>query len=215
MAWLIAALALLAAAYVVPGAEVEGFWGALLVALVVAVLNAILPPLSPRSACRSRSSLGFVLVLLANAAMLMIADRLTEGAIQLDSFWDALLVALVAAAVGVVAPGRARGERRRHVQRCKSIRRIARPVGRARRSRRAGDSSSSRSTGSRCRCCERAMRDGNAPNMARWLAEDTHRLAEWETGPLVADGRQPGGHPARLERGHLGVPVGREGDRRR
>ena len=27
----------------------------------------------------------------------------------------------------------------------------------------------------------RAMRDGNAPNMARWLAEDTHRLVEWET----------------------------------
>ena len=25
------------------------------------------------------------------------------------------------------------------------------------------------------------MRDGNAPTMARWLAEDSHRLAEWET----------------------------------
>ena len=25
------------------------------------------------------------------------------------------------------------------------------------------------------------MRDGNAPNMARWLAEGSHRLAEWET----------------------------------
>ena len=25
------------------------------------------------------------------------------------------------------------------------------------------------------------MRDGNAPHMARWLADDTHRLAEWET----------------------------------
>ena len=27
----------------------------------------------------------------------------------------------------------------------------------------------------------RAMRDGNAPNMARWLADGSHRLAEWET----------------------------------
>ena len=26
-----------------------------------------------------------------------------------------------------------------------------------------------------------AMRDGNAPNMARWVAEDHYRLAEWET----------------------------------
>ena len=28
---------------------------------------------------------------------------------------------------------------------------------------------------------QRAMRDGNAPNMARWLADGTHRLTEWET----------------------------------
>ena len=26
-----------------------------------------------------------------------------------------------------------------------------------------------------------AMRDGNAPNMARWIAEDGYRLHEWET----------------------------------
>jgi hypothetical protein len=28
---------------------------------------------------------------------------------------------------------------------------------------------------------QRAMRDGNAPTMARWLADDSHRLLEWET----------------------------------
>jgi hypothetical protein len=27
----------------------------------------------------------------------------------------------------------------------------------------------------------RAMRDGNAPTMARWMASDSHRLTEWET----------------------------------
>jgi Type I phosphodiesterase / nucleotide pyrophosphatase len=27
---------------------------------------------------------------------------------------------------------------------------------------------------------KRAMRDGNAPNMARWVAEGTHRMVEWE-----------------------------------
>ena len=26
-----------------------------------------------------------------------------------------------------------------------------------------------------------AMRDGNAPTMARWIAEDGYRLVEWET----------------------------------
>src|SRR5439155_1048952 len=28
---------------------------------------------------------------------------------------------------------------------------------------------------------QRAMRDGNAPTMARWLAEGSHRFVEWET----------------------------------
>lgn len=28
---------------------------------------------------------------------------------------------------------------------------------------------------------QRAMRDGNAPEMARWLEANTHRLAGWET----------------------------------
>ena len=28
---------------------------------------------------------------------------------------------------------------------------------------------------------QRAMRDGNAPNMARWLESGSHHLAEWET----------------------------------
>ena len=28
---------------------------------------------------------------------------------------------------------------------------------------------------------QRAMRDGSAPNMARWLTSGTHRFAEWET----------------------------------
>ena len=101
VAWLVSALALLAAAYIVPGAEVEGFWGALIVALVVAVLNAILPPLIAALRLPFTLALGFVLVLFANAAMLLIADALTEGAIQLDSFWIALLVALVASAVSI------------------------------------------------------------------------------------------------------------------
>ena len=38
----------------------------------------------------------------------------------------------------------------------------------------------------------RAMRDGNAPNMARWLADGTHGIDRVGDRPLVADGRQPG-----------------------
>ena len=56
------------------------------------------------------------------------------------------------------------------------------------------------------------MRDGSAPNMARWLAEDGYRLTEWETDLSSQTGASQAGHPARLERGHPGLPLGREGD---
>ena len=59
----------------------------------------------------------------------------------------------------------------------------------------------------------RAMRDGNAPTMARWLADGTHRLAEWETDLSSQTGASQAGILLGLERGHLGVPLGGEGDR--
>ena len=43
--WLASAVALLLAAGVVGGADIRGFGGAVMVAAIVAVLNAILPPL--------------------------------------------------------------------------------------------------------------------------------------------------------------------------
>ena len=57
------------------------------------------------------------------------------------------------------------------------------------------------------------MRDGNAPTMARWLAERHAPPDRVGDRSLLADRRQPGGDPARIQRGHLGVPLGREGDR--
>ncbi len=177
--WLVSAIALLAAAYIVPGAEVEGFWGALVVALVVAVLNAILPPLIAALRLPFTLALGFVLVLLANAAMLMIADSITEGAIQLDSFWIALLVALVAAAVSIALEV-VIGANDDDTYTLRTIQRQA---------RRSGEQVATDEPGIifleidglALPVLRNAMRDGNAPTMARWLTEDTHRLAEWET----------------------------------
>ena len=45
VAWLASAAALFAAAWVVPGAHVNGFWGALAATAAIAILNALLPPL--------------------------------------------------------------------------------------------------------------------------------------------------------------------------
>jgi uncharacterized membrane protein YvlD (DUF360 family) len=178
VSWLVSALALLAAAYIVPGASVEGFWGALLVAAVVAVLNALLPPLVAALRLPFTLVLGFLLVLCVNAGILLLADSLTDGAIKLDSFWAALGVALLASAASVVIQVII-GANDDDTYTLSVIQRLARRSGERVETDRPGivfleiD-------GLALPVLQRAMRDGNAPTMARWLAEDTHALAEWE-----------------------------------
>jgi uncharacterized membrane protein YvlD (DUF360 family) len=178
VAWVLSALALLIAAQIVPGASIEGFWGALLVAAVVAVLNALLPPVIAALRLPFTLVAGFLLVLAADAGILLLADSLTDGAIQLDSFWIALLVALVASAVGVVLQV-VLGANDDDTYTLSVIQRLATRSGERVETDEPGivfleiD-------GLALPVVQRAMRDGNAPTMARWLAEDTHRLAEWE-----------------------------------
>ena len=150
-------------------------------AAVVAVLNAVLPPLLAALRLPFMLALGFVLVLILERRSCscsrrhLLDEHLRGGQLRLG------------AAGGAGRRGgqrRARGdlrhERRRHVHRCAWS--SGSPGARAAATQpTCPGSSSSRSTASRLPVLQRAMRDGNAPNMARWLAEDTHRLVEWET----------------------------------
>ena len=178
VSWIVSALALLAAAAIVPGASIEGFWGALVVAAIVAVLNAVLPPLIAALRLPFTLVLGFLLVLFANAAMLLLADRLTDDAISLSSFWAALGVALVASAVSVVIQV-VIGANDDDTYSLRVIRRVARRSG-ERVDTDAPGIIFLEIDGLALPVLQRAMRDGNAPTMARWLAENTHALAEWE-----------------------------------
>ena len=98
VAWVLSALGLLVAAYIVPGVDVGSFAGALAVTAVIAVLNAIVPPVLAALRLPFTIATTFLLVLVADALMLMAADALTEGAISVDSFWWALVTALIASA---------------------------------------------------------------------------------------------------------------------
>src|SRR6187402_3664929 len=177
-AWILAALALMAAAWLVPGASIEGFWGALLVSAIVAGLNAVLPPLLAALKLPFTLVAGFLLVLLADALMLLAADEITDNAIHLDSFWIALLVALVASAVIVVLEV-ITGSNDEDTYTIRVIQRLARRSGERVESDKPGivyleiD-------GLALPILRRAMRDGNAPHMARWLAENDYALTEWE-----------------------------------
>src|SRR6188508_1135934 len=100
--WLLATLSLLFAAWIVPGADVKSFGGAFTAALVIGILNAILPPVIAALRLPLMLVTGLLLVLIADALMLLAADNITDGDLSVDSFWWALLVALVASAVSVV-----------------------------------------------------------------------------------------------------------------
>ena len=73
VAWLISALALLLAAGIVPGAHIRGFGGAILVAAIVGVLNAVLPPIVAALRLPFTVFIGFFLVLALDAAILLVA----------------------------------------------------------------------------------------------------------------------------------------------
>src|SRR6187399_1106092 len=94
VAWLLITLSLLFAAWIVPGASIENFGGALLAAAVIAVLNALLPPLIAALRLPLMLVTGLLLILILDALMLLAADNITDGDLSVDSFWWALLVAL-------------------------------------------------------------------------------------------------------------------------
>jgi uncharacterized membrane protein YvlD (DUF360 family) len=179
VAWLVAASALLVAAWIVPGAAVNGFVGALAAALAIAVLNAIVPPLLAALRLPLMLLTGLVLILVADALMLLWADRLTDGDLAIDSFWSALGVAFVASAVTVVLDI-VLGTNDDDTYTLRVIQRIARRSG----ERTVTDAPGVvflEIDGLALPVLRRALRDGSAPTMARWVADGAYRFAEWET----------------------------------
>jgi uncharacterized membrane protein YvlD (DUF360 family) len=177
VSWLATGIAFMVAAGLLPGVWIDGYLGALLVAAVVAALNAVIPPVLAALRLPLTLVLGFLLVLAADAGILLATDALTDGILRVDGFGWALLAALVVAAVSVVLAVLLSTDDMGSIR---IAQRIARRQGIIARTDVPGivfleiD-------GLALPVLQRAMRDGSAPAMARWLADDTHRLAEWET----------------------------------
>lgn len=179
VAWVVAALALGFAAVVLPGLRVHGAAGALLAAALIAVLNAVVPPVVAALRVPYTLLVDFVLILLIDGAMLKAASEIVPGALTVDSYGWALLAALIMSAASVVLEV-VLGTNDDDTYMLRQARRIARRGGGGERSDVPGivfleiD-------GLALPVLRRAMRDGNAPAMASWLADGSHRLIEWET----------------------------------
>jgi uncharacterized membrane protein YvlD (DUF360 family) len=176
--WAVAAAALYVAAALVPGVDLDRPGAAFLIAAVIAVLNIILPPVVAALRLPYMLALGFVLVLLVDAGALVIADNLLPDFITVDSFGDALLAALVMAAVTIVLEVIA-GTNDEDAYSLRVIQHIARRQG-AQAPTDAPGIIYLEIDGLALPVLRRAMRDGSAPTMARWIAEDGYVLTEWE-----------------------------------
>src|SRR2546425_341082 len=144
-----------------------------------AFLNAVLPPIVAALRLPLMLLVGLVLILILDALMLLAADSITNGALSVSSFWSALGVALAAAAVGVVLDV-VLGTNDDDTYTFRVIQRIARRSG-GRTITDAPGIVFLEIDGLGLPVLLRAMRDGNAPTLARWIGDGTHRLAEWET----------------------------------
>ena len=179
LAWIVTAAAVTVAASILPGVELERTGSAFVVAAILGVLNAILPPVIAALRLPFTLVLGFLLVLLLDAFVLRLAANIAPGEVRVDSFGDALLAALIICAASVVLEV-IFGTNDDDEFTFRVTRRIARRQGVVGATTVPGiiyleiD-------GLALPVLRDAMRDGSAPNMARWIAEDGYQLSEWET----------------------------------
>jgi uncharacterized membrane protein YvlD (DUF360 family) len=177
--WIVWALALLFAAWLLPGMTIHTFGEALVAAALIGLLNALLPPVLAAIRLPYTLVLGLLLVLVLDALIFILASHIRPEAIEVDSFWWALLAALVASAFAVALDPIFRTDDDENYM-LRTTQRIARRTGGQIRSDEPGivfleiD-------GLALPVLRRAIRDGNAPEMARWLADDGYALTEWET----------------------------------
>ena len=179
LALFVSAASVFLAAAILPGFDVGDFWEALLAALLIAALNAVLAPIVAALRLPYTVATSFLLLLLLNAVVLRVVDALTEGAVEVGRLGSGILAALVIAAIATVLEVVA-GTNEDDAYMIRVIQRIA---------RRSGERIETdvpgivylEIDGLAKPVLQRAMRDGNAPTMARWLVDGSHRFVEWET----------------------------------
>ena len=178
-AWLTSAASLYVAAWILSGVELDTRFSALLIAALIGIVNAILPPIIAALRLPFMVAIGFVLILLIDAGALWLAADAFGDLITIDSFGDALLAALIMAATMLVLSVVA-GTNDDDEYALRVVRRVARRQGGAEETSAPG-LIMLEIDGLALPVLQHAMSSGSAPNMARWLSEEGYSLKEWET----------------------------------
>ncbi len=92
--WVISALAILAAAYLLPGVHVTSFLTALVVAVVLGIINAVLKPILLILTLPINILTLGLFTFVINAFVIILAANLVPG-FSVDGFWWALAFSIV------------------------------------------------------------------------------------------------------------------------
>lgn len=92
--WLLAALAIIVTAYLLPGVSLSGFVPALVTALLLGLVNAFIKPVLLLLTLPINILTLGLFTLVINAALIMLIARLVPG-FQVQGFWWALVFSVV------------------------------------------------------------------------------------------------------------------------
>ena len=173
--WLVTALAFLALAALLPGIAVPSFAGALVTTALIAILNRLLWPLLTRLFLPITVLTLGLGTLVGNALIISVAINAVDG--SSPNFWAALATAFGLAIVTMIAIP---------VLGIDGDAYQLRLVRRRRRRLREQNTTDVPGVilfeidGLAERVLRRALDDGHAPTLARWLADGSHRIVSWE-----------------------------------
>jgi putative membrane protein len=92
--WIISILAIIIAAYLIPGVYVSGIFTALVVAVVLGLLNAFIRPILLIFTLPINILTLGLFTLVINAILVMLTSRIVEG-FSVSGFWMALVFGLI------------------------------------------------------------------------------------------------------------------------
>jgi len=102
--WILNALAILGAAYLLPGVHVDGFVYALLVSVIIGTINIFLKPLLVLLTLPATILTLGLFIFIINAALILLADTILQGFTAASFRW-ALLFSVVLSAFNSLLQG--------------------------------------------------------------------------------------------------------------
>jgi uncharacterized membrane protein YvlD (DUF360 family) len=176
--WVINALGLWLGSAFLPGVTLDGRWSAFVAAAALGLMNALIWPALVRFALPvTTMTLGLGAIFL-NGLFVWLAAEIVQEGFDVEKVWQGVLLAAWLSFVSIVVTTVLSVDDDQVFYRS-TVKRQMRKTG-------AIESDIPgvvflEIDGLGHEVLKRAMRDGNAPNMARWVQEGSHRVVRWET----------------------------------